>query len=312
MSLSRYLAAAGRPHASGSEIALVYGTGLITRDGTGGLSSSTDFTARAVARALDAAARDADVQAILFRIDSPGGSATASETIWREVERARERGKPVIVSMGDVAASGGYYIAAAADKIVAEPSTLTGSIGVLAGKLVVADLMKKIGITSDSVERGANAGMFSATEAFSPQARERLNAELDQVYAGFKSHVAAGRKMAPAAVEAVAKGRVWSGADAKDNGLVDALGGYETALRLAREAAHLAADAPVKIVVFPKERGLTATLADRLFNRDDDSDRPSAGAIERGLGAVQTLVAAAQAVLDDPALLRMPSIGDIR
>jgi protease-4 len=311
LSLSRYLAAAGRPHASGTEIALVYGTGLITRSGTGGLSSGDDFTARAVAKALDAAARDTDVRAILFRIDSPGGSATASETIWHEVERARERGKPVIVSMGDVAASGGYYIAVAADKIVAEPATLTGSIGVLAGKLVFADLMKKVGVTVDSAQRGANADMFSVTEDFSPQARERLNAELDQIYTGFKGHVAQGRHLAPDAVEAVAKGRVWSGAVAKDKGLVDALGGYEVALSLAREAAKLAPDAPVNIVVFPKERGLTATLAGRLLGRDDD-DGNAPGAVERGLGAVQSLAAAARAVLDDGSLLRMPPIGDIR
>ncbi|HZK90687.1 MAG TPA: signal peptide peptidase SppA [Stellaceae bacterium] len=311
VSLSRYLKAAGRPHASGSEIALVYGTGLITRGGAGGLSSATDFTARAMAKALDAAARDKNVRAILLRIDSPGGSATASETIWREVQRARERGKPVIVSMGDVAASGGYYIAAAADKIVAEPATLTGSIGVLAGKLVVADLMKKIGVTVDSAQRGANAGMFGATEDFSPQARERLNASLDQIYAGFKAHVAAGRHLDPGAVEAAAKGRVWTGAEAKDKGLVDALGGYEVALRLAREAAHLAADAPVDLVVFPKERGLVATLLGRLLGRDEDDDRYSTG-LERGLGAVRTLAGAAQAVLDDSGVLRMPPIGEIR
>jgi protease IV len=312
VSLSRYLKTAGRPHDSGAEIALVYGTGLITRSGTGGLTSATEFTARAMAKALDEAARDKDVRAIVLRIDSPGGSATASETIWREVERARERGKPVIVSMGDVAASGGYYIAAAADKIVAEPATLTGSIGVLAGKLVFADLMKKIGVSLDSAQRGANSGMFSIAEDFSPQARERLNASLDQVYAGFKAHVAAGRHLGADAVEAVAKGRVWSGAEAKDNGLVDALGGYEVAVRLAREAAHLATDAPVHIVVFPKQRGLTATLFNRLFGHDDDDGRDSNSTVERGVGAARAIIAATQAVLGDPGLLRMPPIGDIR
>jgi protease-4 len=312
VSLSRYLAAAGRPHASGSKIALVYGTGLITRNGTGEPLSGTDFTARSAAKALDAAARDKDVRAIVFRIDSPGGSATASETIWREVARARERGKPVIVSMGDVAASGGYYIAAAADKVVAEPATLTGSIGVLAGKLVFTDLMKKLGITVDSEQRGANAGMFSVAEDFSPQARERLNAELDQVYAGFKAHVAQGRHLDPDAVEAAAKGRVWSGADAKDKGLVDALGGYEVALRLARAAAHLADDAPIDIVVFPKERGLAATLFDRLWGGDSDGGRDATARVGRGLAAVRTLAGAALALLDDPGLLRMPAIGEIR
>ena len=195
------------------------------------------------------------MRAIVFRIDSPGGSATASETIWREVALARAAGKPVIVSMGDVAASGGYFVAAPADKIVAEPATITGSIGVLAGKIVLGGLFQKLGITTDSAERGANAGMYSAAEDFSPQARQHLAEELDNTYRGFKGHVAAGRHMSADAVEAVAKGRVWTGEDAKANGLVDALGGYDTALRLAREAAKLPADAPLDIVVYPRDRG---------------------------------------------------------
>ena len=182
--------------------------------------------------------RDPKVRAILFRIDSPGGSVTASETIWHDVVFARERGKPVIVSMGNVAGSGGYYVAAPADKIVAEPATLTGSIGVLAGKLVVADLLKKIGVSTDAAQFGANAAMFSATSDFSPLARGRLQAFLDATYQGFKDHVAAGRHLTPDAVEAIAQGRVWSGEEAKANGLVDALGGYEVALRLAKEVGQ--------------------------------------------------------------------------
>jgi protease-4 len=312
MSFSRYLTAAGRPHASGSRIALIYGTGLITRGGSGAsaLDSENSFTARAIGRAFSAASRDSDVRAIVFRIDSPGGSATASETIWRSVEEARQRGKPVIISMGDVAASGGYYVAAPADKIVAEPATLTGSIGVLAGKIVVGGLMKNLGITSDSVERGANAGMFSATESFSPQARERLNAMLDDTYAGFKNHVAAGRHLSADAVEAMAKGRVWTGEEAKSKDLVDALGGYETALGLAREAAKLPANAPLDVVVYPRERGLTAALLTRLRDNDDD-EATQIGAFQRGLGALRMMVAAAEAAFVEPGLLRMPPIGEI-
>src|SRR5205823_9671517 len=137
-------------------------------------------------RAFRQAARDSDVRAILFRINSPGGSAVASETIWREVVRARERGKPVIVSMGAAAGSGGYYIAAPADKIVAQPATLTGSIGVLAGKFVISGLLQKLGVTGDSAQRGANAAMFSQFEDFSPTSRERLDVFLDRIYGGFK------------------------------------------------------------------------------------------------------------------------------
>jgi protease-4 len=311
MTVSRYLEAAGRPHESGAQIALIYGTGLVMRGGgTGGvLGEENNFGARSLGRAFAAAARNKEVKAIVFRIDSPGGSATASETIWRNVEEARRAGKPVIVSMGDVAASGGYYVASPADKIVAEPATLTGSIGVLAGKIVVGGLMERLGITSEAVERGANSGMFSAMSGFSPRARERLNATLDETYAGFKNHVAAGRQLGADAVEAAAKGRVWSGEDAKRLGLVDALGGYETAYRLAREAANLPADAPIDIVVYPRERGLIALLFERMRG-DDEPNSPSA--IERGWGALGALVAVGEAVFGDPALLRMPPLGDIR
>jgi protease-4 len=311
--LSRYLARAGRPHESGSRIALIYGTGLITRrGGTGALTGDSEFNARAVARAFDAAIRDGDVRAILFRIDSPGGSAIASETVWREVERAREHGKPVIVTMGDVAASGGYYAAAPADKIVAEPATLTGSIGVLAGKIVVADLLKKLSIAVDSAQRGTNADLYTMTADFSPQARERLDQLLDTTYSGFKQHVAAGRHMSPDAVEAAARGRVWSGEDAKEKGLVDELGGYATALRLVRESAKLAPDAPLDIVVYPRDRGLAATLFGRLLDRDNDDEATSSGALQRGVTAIHSIVGLVEAVLDDPRSLLMPPIGEIR
>src|SRR5712671_816229 len=161
---SRYLEGAGHPHNKGPTIALIHGAGLIVqRAGNASpLSGTAEMSAREVSRAFRDAFRDAKVRAILFRIDSPGGSAVASESIWREVVRARERGKPVIVSMGDTGGSGGYYVAAPADKIVAQPATLTGSIGVLAGKLVIGEFLHKLGITTDAAERGANAGMFSA------------------------------------------------------------------------------------------------------------------------------------------------------
>jgi len=311
MSTARYLAAAGRPNKKGAQIALIYGTGLVTRGGSaaGALGEENNFGARSIRRAFITAARNKDVRAIVFRIDSPGGSATASETIWRDVERARQAGKPVIVSMGDVAASGGYYVAAPADKIVAEPATLTGSIGVLAGKIVLGGLMEKLGVTSEAVARGANSGMFSAMSDFSPQARERLNSELDETYAGFKSRVAAGRHLSADAVEAIAKGRVWSGEDARQRGLVDVLGGYETAYGLAREAAHLPADEPIDVVVYPRERGLLTVLLERMRG---DSEADSASTLERGWAALRMVIALGEAAFDDPGLLHMPPIGDIR
>jgi protease-4 len=270
------------------------------------------MSARELTRAFRQAVRDAEVRAILFRIDSPGGSAVASETIWREVVRARVHGKPVIVSMGEVAGSGGYYVAAPADKIVAQPATLTGSIGVLAGKLVIAGLLQKIGVSVDAAERGANAGMFSATQDFSPEARQRLDAFLDQTYRGFKEHVAAGRRLSADQVEDVAKGRVWSGEEAKARGLVDELGGYDTALRLAKEAAKIPADKEFKLTVFPRERGALERVYDRLANPDRDNDPRRPSAVERGLTVLDALVMRLDALAGEAAMLRMPEIGEPR
>jgi protease-4 len=315
VSLSRYLEGAGHPHNKGPTIALIYGTGLIVQGGGASpLSGSAEMSAREVTRAFRDAFRDAKVRAILFRIDSPGGSAVASESIWREVVRARERGKPVIVSMGDTAGSGGYYVAAPADKIVAQPATLTGSIGVLAGKLVIGQLLNKIGVTTDTAERGANSGMFSTLRDFTPAERQRLDAFLDLTYRGFKEHVAAGRHLSEDQVEAVAKGRVWSGEEAKTNGLVDVLGGYAVALQLAKEAAGLAADSPAKLVVFPREKGTAELIFDRVFDRDHDSDgtpTPS-GAIERAWNALSAVAVPLDGLFGDPGVLRMPPFGDIR
>lgn len=313
MSLSRYLEGAGRPHESGPKIALIYGTGIVTQ-GSGQdslLGGTTELSARKVTRALRQASRDADVRAIVFRIDSPGGSAIASETIWREVGRARERGKPVIVSMGNVAGSGGYYIAAPADKIVAQPATLTGSIGVLAGKLVIAGLLEKLGVTEESAQRGANAGMFSGFKDFSPVGRARLEEFLDVTYRGFKERVASGRQMSAAQVEAVAKGRVWSGEEAKANGLVDALGGYDVAFRLAKEAAQIPADKPFELAVFPKKKSTIEVLYDRLADGSEgDDDSPSAvQGIAAGLARV---IAAVEMLTGNPGVLRMPATGEIR
>jgi len=202
-----------------------------------------------VAAQFRAAVRDDNVKAIVFRVDSPGGSYVASDTIWREVVCARESGKPVVVSMGAVAGSGGYFVACPADVIVAQPGTLTGSIGVLGGKAVTLGLTDKVGLTYDSVQRGANARMYSTHSPFSAGERERLEAFLDAVYADFTTKVAQGRGMTRDAVHEVARGRVWTGADARGNGLVDELGGLRDAVRIARERAGLADDAPLRPAV---------------------------------------------------------------
>jgi protease IV len=313
ISVGNYLDRTGNPHRDGSTIALIYGSGLVVRGGgaSSPLTGSTVMAASELTRAFRAAVRDPAVRAILFRVDSPGGSAVASESIWREVVFARERGKPVIVSMGDVAGSGGYYVAAAADKIVAHPATLTGSIGVLAGKLVISDLLKKLGVSTDSAQVGGNAAMFSPTVEFSARAHSRLEAFLDETYRGFKDHVATGRHMTPEDVEAVAKGRVWSGEDAKMHGLVDELGGYSVALRLAREAAGLPPDAPFTLTVFPREETLPELLYNRLSGKDREREDGSVSSrsIERSLRAAQPLLQRLEMLLDAPGVLMMPPIG---
>ncbi|MBV8338095.1 MAG: signal peptide peptidase SppA [Alphaproteobacteria bacterium] len=309
-SLTTYLDRAGRPHNEGVTIALIYGSGLIERSASSDnpLTGSDVMAANEISRAFRTAVRDPAVRAILFRIDSPGGSVVASESIWREVVFARERGKPVIVSMSDVAGSGGYYVAAAADKIVAEPATLTGSIGVLAGKLVVSDLFKKIGVSTDSAQIGDNAAMFSSTSDFSARARSRLEAFLDDTYRGFKDHVASGRHMTQEAVEEVAKGRVWTGEEAKARGLVDELGGYPEAIRLAKQAAKIPAGTAVKLTVFPRQKEPLELIYDRLTGKDTDEGTAASGAIERSLKTVGPLMQRLDALFDSPVLLMMPEI----
>jgi len=269
-----YLDRAGRPNREGPTIAVIYGTGVIQRGEStdNPLSGSGVLGAETVAHAFRSALADPKVRAILFRINSPGGSAVASETIWRETARAREANIPVVVSMSDVAGSGGYYIAAAADKIVAQPATLTGSIGVVAGKMVVGGLWDKLGVTWGAVEQGKNAGMFSTLEDYTPQGEQHFESFLDTVYAGFKDRVAAGRRLDKATVETIARGRVWTGEDAKSRGLVDALGGYDTALRLARTAAHLDAEAPITLRTYPPEQDAREQLLAHLLGRDGDEE----------------------------------------
>lgn len=198
---------------------------------------------------LRAALEDDHVRGVVLRVESPGGSAVASDVIWREVCRVRDAGKPVVVSMGDVAASGGYYVSCGADRIVALPATLTGSIGVLAGKFVTSGLLEKVGIGHGSVQRGDQARMWSARSGFSEQERERLSAEIDTIYADFVAKVAAGRGRPVSEIEPLARGRMWTGRDAYGIGLVDELGGLRDATRIARELAGLAEDAPLRPAV---------------------------------------------------------------
>lgn len=257
MFLDQYLKRAGRPHRRGSRIALIYGTGSITRGSSGfdPMTRGSSFGADDVAQAFREARDDKKVKAIVFRVDSPGGSAVGSEVVHREVLRAREAGKPVIASMGSVAGSGGYYVSVPADRIVAQPATVTGSIGVVFGKLATGDAWRRIGINWGELSIGRNAGFNSPIRAYSESEKQRLQAGLDAIYEGFKGHVQAGRSMSAERVEEVARGRVWTGAEAKELGLVDELGGLDRAIELARELAEIEEGAPLSVQVYPK-RGL--------------------------------------------------------
>ncbi len=241
-----------------------------------GPSSAGGDTIAAAVR--EVAAADS-VSAIVLRVDSPGGSVTASETIWREVKRARERGKPVVASMGAVAASGGYYVSMGADAIVANPGTITGSIGVITGKLVVRDLKDRLGVGSDTVRTHANADAWSADELFTPEQQAHREAEADLFYSDFVERVAEGRDLSTEAVDEVARGRIWTGADALERGLVDELGGFRTAVARAKVLAGLDEDTDVRLVSYPG-----SSLLDLV--RPRASSQPAAASLPEAVGAL--------------------------
>jgi protease-4 len=263
MFVDAYLRRAGRLHRRGARIALIHGTGSIHR-GTSRfdpLSRSLSLGADDVAAAFRAAIDDSKVRAIVFRVDSRGGSAVASEVIRRETVRARQAGKPVVVSMANVAGSGGYWISAAANRIVAQPGTVTGSIGVVAGKLATREAWHRIGVNWEELHLGQNATFGVPDDPYTDSERERLKTTLDSIYEEFKSLVAEGRSLDPAAVEQLARGRIWTGAQALELGLVDALGGAHRALELAREMAGIAPGCWSGGAGLPPEEGDPATEA---------------------------------------------------
>lgn len=287
--LSRYARTAGAgsvPALPGRKskptVAVVTLAGPIV-SGRGGRTLSPLGTSSAGGDTIAAALREAgandDVSAIVLRVDSPGGSVTGSETIWREVVRLRDAGKPVVASMGAVAASGGYYVSMAADAIVANAGTLTGSIGVVTGKLVARDLKDRLGIGSDSVRTNANADAWSVNAPFTEEQHAHVEAEADLFYTDFVQRVADGRGMTVEEVDAVARGRVWTGADALAHGLVDELGGLRAAIDRAKVLAGFDADAEVKLVALPG-----SSLLDVL--RPKPSSQPAAASLPDAFGSL--------------------------
>jgi protease-4 len=283
-------AARGQPlPATGPKVALIYGLGQVMLAGSeydpafGRMTLGSDTIGEAIATAVD----DPEIAAIVLRIDSPGGSYVASDAIWREAQLAREAGKPLIVSMSNVAASGGYFIAAPAHKIVALPGTITGSIGVVAGKLVLTEFWKDLGIAWDGVRTGDAAGFWSMNEDFSAAEWLRLQDSLDRIYADFTTKVAAGRELTPEAVAAAAKGQIWTGADAKEHGLVDELGGLGRAFALAAEAAGRPGER-LRVKVLPEPRDpLEVLLEDALAGK---LEGPGLGALLRDLARIAAVL----------------------
>ncbi len=243
----------------GPRIAVLYVDGTIVSgrsgyDPTSGAVVGSETLIESIRRIRD----DSSVRAIVLRINSPGGSSVASDVVWRElvITRARRRETPMVVSMSDLAASGGYYIAAAAPTIVAEPGTLTGSIGILGGKIVIGGTLGKLGITNDAVSNGRNAQMASPFKPFSPEERAKFQEQLQAFYDQFVEKVADTRHMTPEQVDALGQGRVWTGQQAKQVGLVDEIGGLDRAIALAKQAAKIPASSGVDIVTYPPRRSL--------------------------------------------------------
>ncbi|CAN1510055.1 SppA_67K, signal peptide peptidase SppA, 67K type [Mycobacteriaceae bacterium] len=232
-----------------------------------------------IAAALRQATADDDVKAVVLRVDSPGGSVTASETIWREVGRVRAAGKPVVASMGSVAASGGYYVAMAAEVVLANPATITGSIGVITGKLIARELKDRLGVGSESLRTNANADAWSVNSPFTAEQHEMVEAEADLFYDDFVRRVAEARKMSIEDVGIVARGRVWTGADAIERGLVDELGGLRTAVRRAKVLAGLDIDAKIHLIGYPGSSVLD-------FLRPKASSQPAAASLPVAVASV--------------------------
>ncbi|HEX7721949.1 MAG TPA: signal peptide peptidase SppA [Pyrinomonadaceae bacterium] len=253
----------------GEKIAVVYAAGDIVsgRSSFGGSGEET-IGSDSLVRTINEARDDKGVKAIVLRIDSPGGSGLASDIIWRAVEAAKAK-KPIVVSMGDVAASGGYYIACNANKIVAEPSTITGSIGVVGGKPVIKGFYDWIGVSNEYVMRGKNAGMFRETEKFNDSEQAKFREFLNNTYDDFITKVGKGRNKDKDYINSIGQGRVWTGSQGKEKGLVDEYGGLDKAIEVAKQLANIPADKSIQRVIMPQP----PTFLEQLMSAgNDDSD----------------------------------------
>ena len=267
-----------------SRIAVLYAVGTIVSgksvfDPVNGALVGSQTLVEQIRRVRD----DRSIDAIVLRIDSPGGSSIASDVIWRElmITRDQQPSRPLVASMSDLAASGGYYIAMPSQVIVAQPATLTGSIGVFTGKYVMADAAGHVGVTKETVKSGANADIYSPFERFTDAQREQITGYMQEFYDTFLEKAAESRKTTPDRIAAVAGGRVWTGQQAREHGLVDALGGLDTAVAIAKERAGIAEDEDVELVIYPPRRSLYEALTGQFGGVSGDLWGALAGGAER-------------------------------
>ena len=307
VTMGRYLSGIDRPNRTGTRIALIHGRGtIVSGSADEGAFEDPGFRAHRIAKAISEAVENDEIEAILFRIDSPGGSYIASDIVWREIRRASEAGKPVVASMGGTAASGGYFVAMPADRIVAQPGTVTGSIGVYGGKVVTARLWERLGITWEGLYAGDRAAMWSMVRDFPPGAEARFAALLDFIYEDFTAKAMEDRAMDADQIDAVARGRVWSGEDALAQGLVDAVGGYPTAIAELRGLLELEPDAPVNLVPMPRPLSPFEQFARVLDGEVSASSLPALLDME-GTGVVDQAARELGLAADDLDVLRPPA-----
>ena len=305
--LQKYRKREGGGFDNGAHVAVITGSGAVQRGESefNFMLNDNIMGSDTVTAAFRAAADDGRVKAIIFRVDCPGGSVVASDAILREAGRARKKGKPVIVTMGNLGASGGYYVALDADRVLAQPGTITGSIGVVRVKLLTRELWSKLGITYGEVETARNASMWSGLADYSPDQQAKFDGWLDHVYADFTAKVAAARRLPLEHVQEIAKGRVWTGEQALELGLIDEVGGWHASIAAARHAAGLKPDAPVKLVDFPKKK----SPLERLLHKPKNSDH--ATILAQVAEAIRPAVSLAKQLGiygDTPGVVEMPAL----
>ena len=292
----------------GQRIAVIYAVGLISSGQSSYDSPQGQVTGSdTLIDYLRKARADRSIKAIVLRIDSPGGSAIASDVIWREVMLTRNI-KPVIASMSDVAASGGYYIAMSAHAIVAQPATLTGSIGVVMVKFAIDGTLKKLGLNMEHVQQGRYADLYSPVRPFTPEEKAKVEEQMQATYDGFVEKAAAGRNTTPEKIDAIGQGRVWTGRQAKALGLVDELGGLDRAVAIAKERAKIPQGAGVELVVYPGRKSFYELVANPLGRSEGMSASFGALLGLKDPRALQILTAPLQIFRRGEPLALMPNI----